>query len=117
MKKILLTSLFIFLLVAPSLSLAAEGRDTTQQIETFMKEALEEYHIPGASLAVIHNGQTVFQNSWGTMSDGSAVTEDTTFLIGSVSKPLTSLAIMTLVEDLYPLVYLSNRQYKINNCT
>ena len=98
MKKIVI-SLFIFLLVAPSLSLAAEGRDTAQQIKIFMKEVLEEYHIPGASLAVVYNGQTIFQDSWGTMSDGSGVTEDTTFLIGSVSKPLTSLAIMKLVED------------------
>ncbi|PAD74111.1 serine hydrolase domain-containing protein [Paenibacillus campinasensis] len=98
MKKIVI-GLFIFLLVAPSLTVAAQDRDTAQQIETFMKEALEEYRIPGASLAIVHNGQTIFQDSWGTMSDGSAVTEDTTFLIGSVSKPLTSLAIMMLVEE------------------
>ena len=38
MKKIVI-SLFIFLLVAPSLSLAAEGRDTAQQIKTFMKRS------------------------------------------------------------------------------
>ena len=98
MKKVVI-SFFIFLLVVPSFSLAAEGRDTAQQIKTFMAEVLEEYHIPGASLAVIHNGQTIFHDSWGTMSDGSAVTEDTTFLIGSVSKPLTSLAVMMLMED------------------
>ncbi|MFJ5565156.1 serine hydrolase domain-containing protein [Lysinibacillus xylanilyticus] len=97
--KRLVICLFVFLLIAPSLSLAAEGRDTAQQIETFMKEVLEEYHIPGASMEIVHNGQTIFQDSWGTMSDGSAVTEDSTFLIGSVSKPLTSLAIMMLVED------------------
>lgn len=98
MKKIII-SLFIFLLAAPSLSLAAESHDKTQQIKTFMKKAMEEYHIPGASLAIVHNGRTVFQDSWGTMSDGSAVTADTTFLIGSLSKPLTSLAIMMLAED------------------
>lgn len=98
MKKIVIL-LFIFLLIAPSLSLAAQGHDTAQRIETFMKEAMKEYHIPGASLAVVHNDQTIFLNSWGTMSDGLAVTEDTTFLIGSVSKPLTSLAVMVLVED------------------
>ncbi|KGA80673.1 penicillin-binding protein [Lysinibacillus fusiformis] len=97
--KRLVICLFFFLLIAPSLSLAAAGDDTAQQIETFMNEALEKYHIPGASLEVIHNGQTIFQDSWGTMSDGSVVTEDSTFLIGSVSKPLTSLAIMMLVED------------------
>lgn len=98
MKKLVIC-LFVFLLIAPSPALAAEGRDKAQQIETFMQEALKEYHIPGASLAVVHDGQTIFQDSWGTMSDGSAVTEDSTFLIGSVSKPLTSLVIMMLAQD------------------
>lgn len=98
MKKLVIC-LFVFLLIAPSPALASEGRDTAQQIETFVQEALKEYHIPGASLAVVHDGQTIFQDSWGTMSDGSAVTEDSTFLIGSVSKPLTSLVIMMLAED------------------
>ncbi|MFC6333324.1 serine hydrolase domain-containing protein [Paenibacillus septentrionalis] len=98
MKKILI-SILLFLLVTPSLTLAAEGLDTDQQIRNFMNEALEEYQIPGASLAVIHNGDIVFQDSWGRMSDGSAVTEDTPFIIGSVSKPITSLAIMMLSED------------------
>lgn len=98
MRKIVIC-IFIFLLIAPSFSLAAEGGDKAEQIKTFMNKALEEYQIPGASLAVVHKGQIVFQDSWGTMSDGSAVNADTTFLIGSLSKPLTSLAIMMLVED------------------
>lgn len=100
MKRIVI-SLLLFLLAAPSLSLAAEerNRDTAQQIDALMKEALAKYHIPGASLAVVHRGQTVYQESWGTMSDGAAVTEDTTFLIGSVSKPLTALAVMMLAEE------------------
>ena len=64
-----------------------------------MDKALEEYNIPGATLAVVHKGNTIFQDSWGTMSDGSPVSKDTTFPIGSISKPLTSLAIMGLVEE------------------
>lgn len=98
MKKIVI-SLLLCLLVAPSLSFAAEDRDTTQQIDAFMKEVVAKYHIPGASLAVIHHGQTVYQKNWGTMSDGAPVTADTTFLIGSVSKPLTALAMMMLAEE------------------
>ncbi|MEC0208143.1 serine hydrolase [Paenibacillus ehimensis] len=98
MKKIVI-GLLLFLVFAPSLALAAEDRDTAQQIDAFMKAALAKYHIPGASLAVVHQGQTVYQESWGTMSDGSAVTEDTSFLIGSVSKPLTALAMMMLAEE------------------
>ncbi|MGM0838346.1 MAG: serine hydrolase domain-containing protein [Bacillota bacterium] len=99
MKKLMI-SLWIVILVLPPLhTFAAEERDITDEIQAFMDQALEEYNIPGASLTVIQNGTTIFQNNWGQMSSGEAVTEDTTFLIGSVSKPLTSLAAMLLVEE------------------
>lgn len=98
MKKIVII-LFALLLFTPSHTFAVEESNTSNQIKTFMKKALKEYNIPGATLAIVHNGNTIFQDSWGTMSDGSLVSEDTTFLIGSVSKPLTSLAIMVLVEE------------------
>ena len=98
MKKIVII-LFALFLFTPSHTFAVEESNTSNQIKIFMKKALKEYNIPGATLAIVHNGNTIFQDSWGTMSDGSLVSEDTTFLIGSVSKPLTSLAIMVLVEE------------------
>ncbi|GAA0469004.1 serine hydrolase domain-containing protein [Alkalibacillus silvisoli] len=98
MKKIVLI-LFALLLFTTSHTFAVEESNTSYQIKTFMNKALEEYNIPGATLAVVHNGNTIFQDSWGIMSDGSPVSEETSFLIGSVSKPLTSLGIMVLVEE------------------
>lgn len=64
-----------------------------------MDESLDMYNIPGTSLVILENGETIYQNQWGVLSDGSNVTADTPFLIGSLSKPITSLSIMMLVED------------------
>lgn len=99
MRKLIASVVLCLLFAFTPLTVAAEYRVQAEQIQIFMNKAMEEYQIPGASLAVIHNGEIVFQDSWGKMSDGSTVTEDTTFLIGSVSKPLTALAIVMLAEE------------------
>lgn len=64
-----------------------------------MDKAVEEYKIPGVTLAIIKDGELFFQENWGIQSDDTPVTKDTLFTLGSVSKPLTSLAIMKLVEQ------------------
>ncbi len=98
MKRIFMAMLVLIGLFAPLTAYAAEDKESAERIQAFMDQAMEEYNIPGASLSVIHNGTNVFQDSWGERSNGEKITQDTTFLIGSVSKPLTSLAIMLLVE-------------------
>ncbi|GAF65190.1 putative penicillin-binding protein [Bacillus sp. TS-2] len=97
MKKAIL--LLMSLLLLTSFADSAKAQDAKQKITDFMEEALDMYHIPGASLAVLEGEETIYQNQWGILSDGSNVTADTPFLIGSLSKPITSLAIMMLVED------------------
>ncbi|MFS0674903.1 serine hydrolase domain-containing protein [Ornithinibacillus sp. 179-J 7C1 HS] len=99
MRKIVAMLFTLILIITPFHSFADKRINTTNKIQSFMDKALEEYNIPGATLAVIHKENIIFQDSWGTMSDGSPVSEDTTFLIGSISKPLTSLAIMGLVDE------------------
>ncbi|WP_416809102.1 serine hydrolase domain-containing protein [Bacillus thuringiensis] len=98
MKKVLLSLLLFTMLVTP-LSANAVSNNQTELIKEFMDKAIEEYKIPGVSLAVIRDGELFFQESWGIQSDRTPVTKDTLFTLGSVSKPLTSLAIMKLVEQ------------------
>ena len=45
------------------------------------------------------DGQRVLTEAWGNEAAGSPVTTDTPFLIGSLSKPLTALAVLQLVRD------------------
>ncbi|WP_404348092.1 beta-lactamase family protein [Sutcliffiella horikoshii] len=99
MKKIWMFISVFILMFLPFSTFVAEDNEPEDRIQEFMDQAIQEYNIPGASLSVIHNGTSIFQNSWGEMSNGEEVKQDTTFLIGSVSKPLTSLAVMMLVEE------------------
>jgi CubicO group peptidase (beta-lactamase class C family) len=98
MKKVFLSIGFLLLLFSP-FSVSAEKEDKIPKIKDYVEEALNTYNIPGASLAILENGETIYQEQWGNLSDGSVVTADTPFLIGSMSKPITSLAIMMLVEE------------------
>ncbi len=98
MKKAIFFLGSLLLLLTP-FAASAKTEDTKEKITKFMEKSLDMYNIPGTSLAILENGEMIYQNQWGILSDGSNVTADTPFLIGSLSKPITSLAIMMLVED------------------
>lgn len=97
MKKVML---FLLLSMTMFNSYAsATSSDHTQLIQDFMKKSIEEYKIPGVSLTIVKDGEIYFQDNWGSRSDGTPVTSETLFTLGSISKPLTSLALMKLVEQ------------------
>ena len=55
--------------------------------------------IPGLSLGIVRNGRTVHLQGFGEADEaGRDVTPQTPFIIGSLSKSFTALAIMQLVE-------------------
>ena len=62
---------------------------------------LNKYQIPGATLAITKNGKLVYMRAFGTADQ--AGTEATQpyhlFRIASISKPITSVAIMRLIES------------------
>lgn len=98
MKK-LLAFISLLLILSIPYNTQAENNDKIEGIKHYIEEALDLYDIPGASLAIIENGEVIYDDQWGSSSDGKPITGDTPFLIGSMSKPFTSLAIMMLVEE------------------
>lgn len=84
MKKAILLGSLLLLLIPFTAS--AKMEDTKEKITNFMEKSLDMYNIPGTSLAILENGEMIYQNQWGILSDGSNVTADTPFLIGSLSK-------------------------------
>lgn len=69
-----------------------------QRIETAMQSA----KVPGAALAIVHEHKVIYARGFGVTSiedGGIPVTPQTIFRIGSTSKPLTTTAIMRLVEQ------------------
>lgn len=108
-RTIPLAAATLWLAAAASLSGAPTPGDPAPQspapaslaeLEARLARAFREAGIPGASYAVVENGRVVLANGYG-FADVAArqrATADTVFRAGSISKSLTGVAVMTLVE-------------------
>ena len=69
--------------------------------EAYVADALLRLGVPGATVAVVQDGQIVYAQGFGVKELGGAapVTPDTLMMIGSVTKSLTSTLAATLVDD------------------
>jgi CubicO group peptidase (beta-lactamase class C family) len=69
--------------------------------EAYVADALDRYGVPGASVAVVQNGEVVYLRGFGVREHGSTqpVTPDTMMMIGSVTKSMTTMLAATLVDD------------------
>ena len=78
---------------------AAQSDRSTYSIEAFIDRAMPASGAPGLAYAVLENG-TVQIGAHGELLLGSsrAVTRDTPFLLGSISKSFTAMAVMQLAE-------------------
>jgi CubicO group peptidase (beta-lactamase class C family) len=60
---------------------------------------MAHYHVPGLSLAVIKDGKVAFADAFGEARVGEPATPVTLFQAASLSKPVTAIAVMRLVEE------------------
>ncbi|MEE4637970.1 MAG: serine hydrolase [Wenzhouxiangella sp.] len=104
-RAFLLAWFFYFAGALPAGAQALEADEsaspqTRVELERAVTEILESSTIPGASMVVIENGAIAWVQHYGVMDreSGRAVTDDTVFRAGSISKSLTSIAAMMLVE-------------------
>jgi N-acyl-D-amino-acid deacylase len=68
--------------------------------DRLMTRFMRKHRIPGAALAVAHNGRMVYARGFGfaDRDDKQPVQPDSLFRIASVSKPLTAVAVLQLIE-------------------
>jgi CubicO group peptidase (beta-lactamase class C family) len=98
-------SLFIFSLifsiVSPSISARAQAsvQPDLQALDAFLQAQVRSNRIPGLAVAVVKGDEVIFQKGYGQAAPGNAVTPQTQFYIGSVTKGFTALAVMQLVEQ------------------
>ncbi|MDZ5609896.1 serine hydrolase domain-containing protein [Bacillus pseudomycoides] len=89
----------VVILFVPASKVSAE-KDIKNTIDNYVETFLEEHQIPGASIAIVHENDLFYAKAWGvTGEDEEKVTTETPFTIGSISKSLTGLAIMKLIEE------------------
>ncbi len=65
-----------------------------------LTDRMATLHVPGVSVAVIHNGRIDWTRGYGVAGpSGSPVTPDTLFQAASISKPVTALVTMRLAQQ------------------
>jgi CubicO group peptidase (beta-lactamase class C family) len=69
--------------------------------EQFIRTTMEQQGIPGVAVGVVQGGRLVFSRGFGVRALGTRapVTPRTLFMIGSTTKPLTSLLMAKLVDE------------------
>ena len=71
------------------------------EVDNFVQAQLASQKIPGLSLAVIRNGEVIKSRGYGLadLEHQVPATEDTVYLLASVTKQFTATAVMMLVQD------------------
>jgi CubicO group peptidase (beta-lactamase class C family) len=98
MKDIRLVLLLALWLPQPLNVIAQPSR--LDSLDAFVREQMAIRHIPGLSLAVIQDGKVVVSRGYGVVDarTGAPVTSGTLFQAGSISKPVSALGALHLVE-------------------
>ena len=99
-KLFRLILIFVSALIAIAINLngSANQLDLDDRIDRFITTQMKTHHIPGFALAITHNNQVLHVKGYSTANNERPVTAQTQFLMASVSKSFTAIAVMQLVE-------------------
>jgi len=105
--RILLAIAALAAVVVPSFSCAQQAarreftRDGLERIAARLHADIEAKIIPGAVLLIARDGRVVYEKTLGVRDPrvGDPMTRDAIFRIHSMTKPITSVAVMQLVEE------------------
>jgi len=100
---VLLTTIPVALAQSPVMKPKEAGFTTEglARIDAYLKKEIETNKIAGAIVMIQRKGETAYFNSFGIRDPGTKepMTPDTIFRIYSMSKPITTVAAMMLVEE------------------
>lgn len=78
---------------------ARDGGEVFARIDRYVTDRMRSARIPGLSLAVVEGDEIVYLKGYGRADQsGRPVTPQTPFLIGSITKSFTALAVLQLVD-------------------
>jgi len=80
---------------------AQEYDKILKELDTYANNAVKQWRVPGLSITVVKDGQSVFTKSYGvrTLGKPEKVNNQTMFLCASTTKAFTATAIAMLVDD------------------
>jgi CubicO group peptidase (beta-lactamase class C family) len=93
-------ALLFFGLLIPALS-KAQSPATPDSIDVFLKNKMQQRHIPALQVAVIREGKIIKFKSYGTanLENNIAATDESIFSVNSITKAFVGVAIMQLAEE------------------
>ena len=105
MKK----NLRIFLLIMFCMTLAITtttpvvarpaSRDLGNEVDAYIQETMKRFPIPGLAVGIVRGDQVLYLQGYGTANvDGAPVTPQTPFMLASVTKTFTALAVQQLAQ-------------------
>ena len=107
-NSLLLIVLFQSLLVAQPLANDSERFPVSQEIEAhesfpelekYIEDHIKKGIIPGGTFYVAHKGKVIFHKSFGNIQDGRDYQNSDIYRLASMTKAITSVAIMQLYEQ------------------
>ena len=101
-EKIVFRSVLIFLAaLAPLVAQAQNSLRTSADIDSYLRGAVEATKIPGVVAMVVTRDETRYAPAAGQLSVASTLPmrEDAIFRIHSMTKPLTSVAALMLIDQ------------------
>jgi N-acyl-D-amino-acid deacylase len=80
---------------------SGESDQKFASFDRLLSEFMKEHRVPGISVAVTNRGKVVFARGYGyaDVAVGQKVGTESLFRIASISKPLTAVAILQLIEQ------------------
>lgn len=72
---------------------------TIDQLENYIREAIDNQIIPGGTFIIAKNGRTILNKSFGQVDDTRAYQNDDIYRIASMTKAITCVSIMQLVDQ------------------
>jgi len=79
----------------------SRGAQGAMTLDRFFQAFLDRHRVPGCAVAITHEGRLVYARGfgWGDVAERRPVTPTSLFRIASISKPITAVAILKLVEQ------------------
>jgi len=84
-----------------ALTLIASSTTRADQVDDYIRQAMQKSRIPGLALAVVKDGTVIKAQGYGVanLETETPVTPNTVFELASITKQFTATAIMLLVEE------------------
>ncbi|WFR58053.1 serine hydrolase [Anaerocolumna sp. AGMB13025] len=102
-KKAASIILMFCIVCLSSLFVSAAEKETGgefSKIDSFIEKEMKDCRIPGLSLGIVKENKIIYQKGYGVADPtGRSVTPETPFLIASLSKSFTAMAILKLAEE------------------